>query len=200
MPKAHLIHGQAYSATENNNDETLFRCSALKLFPKLTAVECHRSGGSSSSPLGLHVHAASTTSPPSHSLPLCFPHSLVFLPHDSQARISILYHKPQDQSSTPASPAPTAPQGSAWAIISLLSYHTLTDEGPGTTIPFPTRTQQCCAGLSQQLRGQRRKYSSSQPCSSVRSRRSYRATPLSCTAHQSRYCMLCSALGSSDWL
>lgn len=69
VPKAHLIHGQAYSATENNNDEILFRCSALKLFPKLTAAESHKSRGSSSSPSGLHVHTASTTSPPSHSLP-----------------------------------------------------------------------------------------------------------------------------------
>lgn len=132
--------------------------------------------------------------------PLCFSRSLFFLSHDWQARIPTLYHKSQDRSSTPASLAPAAPQESAWAIIDLLSYHTLTDEGPGAMFPFPIRTQQCCAGLSQQLRGQRRKYSSSEPCFSVRPHRSYRATPLSCTTYQSHYCMLRCALGCSNWL
>ena len=93
--------------------------------------------------------------------------------------------------------APTAPPwGSAWTIISLLSYHTLTDEGPSTIFPFLIRTQQCCGVLNQQLRGQQRKHSSSQPCFSVRSYRSYRATPL----HQSCCFMLCGAVRSSDWL
>lgn len=42
VPTAHLIHGQEYSAIENNNSKKIFRFILLKKVSKLTGMGCHQ--------------------------------------------------------------------------------------------------------------------------------------------------------------
>lgn len=161
---AHLIHGQVYSARENSNSENL--SGSLKLFPKLT-------GKTASRLLGC-VFTAWTTSPPSHSLPLWFPPSLFFCLRDSRGSCPLTRTTPSRiRISAPCFPCHYH-STSAWTLIFLFSCYRM-------------RTQKCCGLLSQQLRGQRRKHSNSQLIFTVTLYRRCRATPISCTTHQSCY-------------